>query len=323
MSESPKSIQFHSPDASMRGAGDILRAARESQGLSLEHLAAVLKVSPAKLEALEQGRIDQLPDASFARALAQTMCRVLKIDATPVMAALPAARIASLASDKEPLNQPFKEARLGAHMFDRSGAGIDWSQVLKLKWLAPLALLLAAAFVYLLPDSFELSNWLPQGAPVSQSASAASAPEVTDPAFAPALAELTASAASASALAVDTATLASSAAASAPLAQGTASLPSSAASLPTPADLPAAAAPLDAGVVVLSVTTDSWVDVTDGEGVKRVSRIVRAGETLSMGGVAPWGLKIGNAGGVKVTLRGEPIELAAFTRNNVARLELK
>jgi len=76
-------------------------------------------------------------------------------------------------------------------------------------------------------------------------------------------------------------------------------------------------------VVVLSVTTDSWVDVTDGEGVKRVSRIVRAGETLSMGGVAPWSLKIGNAGGVKVTLRGEPIELAAFTRNNVARLELK
>lgn len=307
----------------------MLRAARESQGLSLEHLAAVLKVGPAKLEALEQGRLDQLPDASFARALAQTMCRVLKIDPAPVMAALPAARIASLASEKEPLNQPFKEARLGAHMFDRSKAGTDWSQLLKLKWLAPLTLLLAAALVYVLPESIEWPAWLPQGASVSPSASAASAPESVDPAFAPALSEVPSSAEPAVGLSLDAAASTAIAASTVPAssqAAPAASASTSLASSPTVATAAAVAtaAPVDAaGVVILSVTSDSWVDVTDGEGVKRVSRIVRNGETLSMGGVAPWSVKIGNAGGVKVTLRGEPIELAAFTRNNVARLELK
>lgn len=301
----------------------MLRAARESQGLSLEHLAAVLKVGPAKLEALEQGRLDQLPDASFARALAQTMCRVLKIDPAPVMAALPAARIASLASEKEPLNQPFKEARLGAHMFDRSKAGTDWSQLLKLKWLAPLTLLLAAALVYVLPESIEWPAWLPQGASVSPSASAASAPESVDPAFAPALSEVPSSAEPAVGLSPDAAASTAIAASTVPASSQAAPAASASTSLASSPTV-ATAAPVDAaGVVILSATSDSWVDVTDGEGVKRVSRIVRNGETLSMGGVAPWSVKIGNAGGVKVTLRGEPIELAAFTRNNVARLELK
>ena len=65
-------------------AGALLRAARLAQGLHIAALAASIKVSPAKLEALEAGRSHELPDHTFARALALTVCRVLKIDATPV-----------------------------------------------------------------------------------------------------------------------------------------------------------------------------------------------------------------------------------------------
>ena len=86
MSDSPSPINLNTPDVSGRAPGELLRAAREAQGLSLDHLAATLKVTPAKLAALEDGRLDQLPDAAFARALAQTMCRVLKIDAAAVLA---------------------------------------------------------------------------------------------------------------------------------------------------------------------------------------------------------------------------------------------
>ena len=42
------------PDAGARHAGELLRRAREAQGLTLDHLATQIKVSPLKLEALEQ-----------------------------------------------------------------------------------------------------------------------------------------------------------------------------------------------------------------------------------------------------------------------------
>ena len=55
--------------------------ARQQQGLHIAALAALIKVSQRKLELLEADRLSELPDATFARALAQTMCRSLKIPA--------------------------------------------------------------------------------------------------------------------------------------------------------------------------------------------------------------------------------------------------
>ena len=52
-------------------AGALLRAAREKQGLHIAALAASIKVTPRKLDALEHDRWDELPDATFTRALAQ------------------------------------------------------------------------------------------------------------------------------------------------------------------------------------------------------------------------------------------------------------
>src|SRR3990167_3561098 len=71
------------PDAAAAGAR--LKAAREAQGMSLDYLAATLKVTPAKLEALESGDLARLPDANFARALAKAVCRQLQIDPQPVL----------------------------------------------------------------------------------------------------------------------------------------------------------------------------------------------------------------------------------------------
>ena len=51
-------------------AGAMLRQAREDAGLHVEALAVALKVTVKKLEALEAGRIDLLPDPTFARGLA-------------------------------------------------------------------------------------------------------------------------------------------------------------------------------------------------------------------------------------------------------------
>ena len=75
--------------ASPTTAGGLLRAARQAQGLHIAALAASIKVPQRKLESLEADRYGELPDMTFTRALAKTVCRSLKIDATPVLALLP------------------------------------------------------------------------------------------------------------------------------------------------------------------------------------------------------------------------------------------
>ncbi len=92
-------------------AGALLRQCRETQGFKLDVLAQALRVSPAKLEALEADRLDELPDAMFARALTLAVCRQLKVDAAPVLALLPSQDVSRLAPKNErgldfPLDRP-------------------------------------------------------------------------------------------------------------------------------------------------------------------------------------------------------------------------
>ena len=96
---------------SSASAGALLRQYREAQGSKLDVLAQALRVSPAKLEALEADRLDELPDAMFARALTLAVCRQLKVDAAPVLALLPSQDVSRLAPKNErgldfPLDRP-------------------------------------------------------------------------------------------------------------------------------------------------------------------------------------------------------------------------
>ena len=92
-------------------AGTLLRQSREDHGFKLDVMAHALRVSPAKLEALEADRLDDLPDTMFARALALAVCRQLKMEAAPVMALLPGQDVSRLAPKNErgldfPLDRP-------------------------------------------------------------------------------------------------------------------------------------------------------------------------------------------------------------------------
>ena len=96
--------------------------------------------------------------------------------------------------------------------------------------------------------------------------------------------------------------------------------PSAAGSSASPAAATGAAAPK---LLQLHAARDSWIEVTDSRGQTLISRLVRAGEDVGLDGVAPLRVKIGNASGTEVVFRGKPMELAPFTRDNLARLELK
>jgi cytoskeletal protein RodZ len=71
--------------------GALIKAAREKAGIHLAILAVNLKVSVKQLEALEADQFDKLPEPVFARALAAKVCRLIHIDANPVLALMPVA----------------------------------------------------------------------------------------------------------------------------------------------------------------------------------------------------------------------------------------
>jgi len=263
------------------GPGALLREARERQGMDIAMLAAALKVPPSRLEALEAGRFEDLPDVTFARALAQAVCRALKIDAGPVLAQLPQQRVIGLEKVSNGLNMPFR---------DRPGRVLpaDWAPWRKpVLWTAGALVVGAAAFVLLPPR-----GTLPAAtarAPVAAAASAASV--ASSDAIAPAPTSATLSAAP------------------------TTEVPASATAVePSP--------PAGQGAVLVAVQP-TWIQAVDGGGQPLVSRLLPAGETFELAGTPPIRIKIGNAAGTRLTWRGQMLDLAPVTVNNVANVELR
>ncbi len=294
-----------------RSAGALLKAAREREGLHPSVLAATIKVAPAKLEALEQDRYGELPNATFTRALAQSVCRSLKIDPRPVLALLPQVDAPPLEDAMGKLNTPFQERDSRA-----DGSSLAWAS--KPMFVAGGLLLLAAIVVGMLPsdllDQWHIPDPVPASSPVAagQAASAASVAAAI---------EVPASVPEVSAAAVAAATASVSAASAGVTTTGLATVPAAAPTTSVPAASPPASAP--AGLLQLAARSQSWIEVLDAQGQVVFSRTLAAGEAVAVDARPPLRLLVGNASGSSVTFRGQPTDLAPYTRNNVARLELR
>jgi cytoskeleton protein RodZ len=277
-------------------AGALLRQARMAKGLHIAALATSIKVAPRKLELLESDRFDELPGATFTRALAQTVCRTLKIDAAPVLALLPQQADQGLSQMSLGLNAPFR---------DRPGQRVPSDlQFLKNPVVLGAALLVVASVVlYLLP-----AGWIND---VTQRDSAPAQPVAVVPAL-PSAAEAASEPVQTSSTVIEAVQPASE-----PAAQASAPTTEPAASQ---AALPAAAPA--AGVLLLRASAESWVEVIDGRGLPLISRMLQPGESVGLDGVAPLRVKIGNASATQVSFKGKAVELAP-TRDNVAKLELR
>lgn len=266
-----------------RSAGAMLRAAREEQGLHIAALAAAIKITPRKLEALENDRFDELPDATFARALALTVCRALKLDPAPVLARLPQGGPSGLDPLTGGLNTPFRDrpGRTESNAFTLRQRPLIWAAAL---------VLIAAVVLYLAPVGW----WSPDPTPPIA---------VMPPPIAAPTAEPVAAAPSAPAPLADSA------------ASAVATVPAAASAAPPP---PAPSAPL----LALAASDATWVEVVDARGEVLISRTLQRGENAELQGEPPLRLRIGNAAGLKLSLRGEPVDLSASTVNNIARLQL-
>jgi len=280
-----------------KSAGAMLREARQAQGLHIGALAASIRVPQRKLELLEADRLAELPDATFARALAQTMCRSLKIDPAPVLAALPPASGHRLEAVDEGIKLPFRD-RPGRH--EPANASALGSPAV---WVAVL-IAVAALFLYLMPPDWigNVRGFI-QGSGTQPADAAASA---AGPASVVASAE------------------ASAHGAEVPEAGTAGSVVETVHSAPdvsfTPESVASAAA---TGPLQLKASEQSWVEVIDGRSQIVFSRMLQPGEMVALDGALPLRIKVGNAAATQLSYRGVAVDLAASTRDNVARLELK
>ncbi|SDX97824.1 RodZ domain-containing protein [Delftia lacustris] len=308
-------------------AGTLLRQAREAAGLSLAGLAAALKVPAPKLEALEADDYAAFQDHVFMRALAQSVCRTLRVDSASVLALLPRTQLKSLADDRGSINATFKE-----RSFKATGTPLGRENGSRKVAIIVLLLLAAAAAVYFLPKhegdaeepqagSSDAAALVSPAATVSEPVAAQEpvAPAVTAPASegaapaAPAPAPAPAPAAPATTPAVQ------APAAAAPAAGVPGDVPADAAAA-TPATQ---AAQTPGGVLVMKASAQSWVQVKDANGRVVLQKTLAAGESVGAEGALPLSVIVGNASGTEVRVRGELLEVAKTTRDNVARFEVK
>ncbi len=290
-------------DATHLTPGAMLRQARESHGLNLEVVAAALKVPPQKLRALESDDIAALPDPVFARALAASVCRALRVDPAPVLAKLPGAPRDGLAQADRVMSGNIRDRT------ERRSARGNGSLPKPVLVLVGLLLAGAAALYWVPQQVFDqlgaaFARW------TSRDTSGAVASAGAEPPSAPAAAPGTV---------VESVALATSALPAA----GTV-VPSAVVAEPlTAAPAVVSTPPVSAELVTFSARSDTWITVTEMGGKVLYKQTLKLGETVALSGAAPLAVVVGRAAGVDVRVRGQVFDLAPVTKpGGVARFEV-
>ncbi|HZQ60127.1 MAG TPA: RodZ domain-containing protein [Casimicrobiaceae bacterium] len=290
--------ESHDPALSAIEAGAMLRDAREAAGLSLDTVSAQLKLAPRQVKALEDGEFNLLPGRTFVRGFARNYARLVHLDPDTVLQALGAPTIGGL--EAPPLHPT--TGTMG-ELPSTGRVRPAW-----VRWLAPalivLVLIAAGGYEYLRA---------PRKAPAAGQAAKAEAPSTAPSAVASAPAP----AGSTSARAPAAAALPNPVLAT-PLDSGPGAADASSAGQTAGAGDAASIAPLN-----VSLRGASWVEVRDGTGRIILSQTLNAGQSQAIVGTPPFDITIGNAPEVTLTFRGRAVDLAPYTRQNVARLTLQ
>lgn len=298
-SQSTKSIVSAEYSEVQGSGGSMLRKAREAAGLQMAALAVLLKVPVKKLEALETDRFDLLPDTVFVRALAASVCRTLKIDATPILERLPHSETPALKSDESGINTPFRPSGTGSTL-------AFWDNLSKPLAFVVLGLLIGAAILIFAPKQLPFSFVEVQNTDSTNS----NAPILSQASNIP-LATSPVSIEPASPIQVSGTEQANSE----PVVSAS---PSSSVAVTLPVDTDVVA-----GTVVFKARDTSWVEVVDANSVVQARRTMSQGEVATVSGALPLAVVVGRASNMDVLVRGQPFDLVRLAKDNVARFEVK
>lgn len=373
------------PDAGGLGPQDVgalLREARTSKGMSVEDVAARLRLSSRVVRALEDGAFETLPAATYVRGYLRAYAKLVNIDGALLVAAYD--HYAALPPDIDPYASA-AEPQVQATDFPvraitylvvavLTGMIAIWlwqthegSSIVSLsmpKWGAEETeeATSDSISVQVVPDAgARLSRETEPVAPAFDPAtgrsgddtdvSVYSAPVPTPDSVAAAAMNASRSEAGAVTAALpespaDTITPPPAPATAAQVGSGDASvaLPapgavqselarsdigqsdpsdSDAAELtPAPQGVLPSATPDGAQVLTLALSRDAWIEVMDARDRRLYYGLGRQGSRISVQGLLPYRVKIGNTGAVAVSYGGRPLDTTAFSSDSVARFKV-
>lgn len=295
--------------------GTQLAMRRQEFNWTVEQVASQLNLAPRQILAMEADDHGALPGMAVARGFIRSYAKLLKLDSAPMLAQI--AKPPSSAEQAIPLRRAIPSTTFQPHRGATRARNGGPGKLLLVSGVVAVAALAAVAFnqrdqiAGFLPTSLaRLMEHTPSAAPVADGQKEG---KVTDTDVAPPLSQSDAAvqpAATASALAGMTPQLSPA--------------PSSgAAAAAAPAAPAVAGTPQAANSLVLNLRQDSWVDVKRADNTTLTSRVMRAGSSETFELTGPLTVTVGNARGVDATVRGAPFDLAATTRNNVARVSIK
>lgn len=296
-------------DFTSASPGAMLKEARTEAKLSLEHVASELRMTPQKVRAIEDDDFSRLPTQTFVRGYLRSYAKLVNLDPDEVLAAYRQALIeAGLKDDSEesPLEFNISRPRRSLWHF-----GIWVLILLAALWLGSL---------WFVNNQPSISEGL-GSRPASESGVAAQAQPNE-------IAATEAEGENDSALAQPAETDMNEAGAPAveSEAEQTEFVPLAETGTQEPADSLASAETSEPKVQVtpmasvaevseqgldrlqLSFTEECWLVVTDARGDVLHTDLMQPGQSLSLAGVAPFEVKLGNAQAAQLTLNGEPVD---------------
>jgi len=322
--------------------GEQLRKARESKGFSVEDVVAQIRLERKLLEAVENDDYAKLPAPGYVRGYIRTYARFLGLDPAPLVEAF------NREADEGPALQPYSSTPAQqAHSGDSLVKAVTWGigvglVLLVVVWWRSQYLHKPA------PESLA-------SGPTTSEAAAPPPPNIVKQGGLPYTYpivkhpdELTpsASAATASAAAVEPAASSaapSSAASIAPPSTATGITPAAKATTvagaatgttaPTHAsqqEHEAAAQPASASAtgtaghrLVLKLSKESWIEIADSTGKRLYYNLGRAGQTIDVSGKPPLHVLIGYVPGVDISYDGKSLDVSALARHGVARFQIR
>lgn len=322
-----------------------LKEAREALGISVRDMAQMLRIRAAHIEALEEGRFDELPGRPYTLGFARSIAQHLGLDADEITQRLREEVMGTAPAVELVFPESTEDKRLS-----RAGWMVI-SLILALgaygAWLTlahrgnPPEFAAVEALPQTIPDAPAEDNALTGTSPADMpsAAEAGTSPTETAPSAAGSTSEPAIGAAhvAPAPAAEEPAAPLRVAAPEAPAARDTTPAASAAAATPAPKPAapaspaapsvaPAAAAPsaeatseedvrpepaVVAGTpaprVVLHAAQDSWIQIQGSDGSTLVARTLKAGESYTVPDQSGLKLTTGNAGGLEILVNGRAI----------------
>ena len=295
--------------AAPKGFGAVLRAAREAEGISVGDMAVQCRLAVTQIRALEEERLENLPEPVYVRAFIRGYAHALKIDPAPLVDDYMmrcGRRGAAVEVGQLPNRSPSREAVFHEPPKNRT---------LKAVLFVVLAALVGGGIWAVYTDQFASLHTSSEAQKVESGANEAK--ETKTPAAEPAE-----NAAQPSDAAPETpAAQPAPSAAPAPAVQTASAAPAQPA--PAASAQPPAAAPVLHKVEFRLGAGASWVQVIAPNGRNVVASEMRPQSVQAY--EIPKGSRftIGNAGVVSLTIDGEVYPLDGVVRNGIARFTIE